>query len=61
MSRWAKVKDHNIELSDDGETIEIYVGSDDQGSNYLEVSTERLRRLLKLRKILNGNFATKSN
>ena len=46
MSFWYEIKDNNIELSDDGKTIEVLYKSDDFGNYYLELSVEHIKKLL---------------
>lgn len=43
MSEWYKPKAEDIELSDDGKTIEIYVHTNDFGNVYADVPIELLR------------------
>jgi len=46
MSKWIKAKDDRVELSADHKTVEVYLGNDDQGSQYLELDAEHLRNIL---------------
>jgi len=47
MSIWTKVLKAEMELSDDKETIDIFVGSDDCGNNYLEIKVSDIKELMK--------------
>lgn len=40
MSTWKTVKKEDIELSQDGETIEVYIDCDKFGNNYIEISKQ---------------------
>ena len=46
MSQWKGIKPEDIELSDDKKEIEIYIGSDDFGSNYVTILVEDIKKLL---------------
>jgi len=47
MSQWYEVKDaDDVELSDDGKTVEILFDTDDNGNRYVTVPVEVLARLL---------------
>ena len=43
MSTWIEVKEEDVELSDDGKTIEVLYSSDKFGNNYIEIPVEFLR------------------
>ncbi len=38
MSLWHKIKNQDdVEISDDGETLDVLFSSDDSGNNYVEI------------------------
>ena len=48
MSVWIKIKSQeDVELSEDGETIDVHYGHDHNGNNYIEIPIEFLKSLLK--------------
>ena len=46
MSMWTSVLRSEMELSDDKETIEILVGTDKCGNNYLEIKVSDLLEII---------------
>ena len=48
MSIWKQVDEEDVELSEDGKTIDICIGADQFGNNYLEVPVELILKLLKV-------------
>ena len=48
MSEWYKIKDQaDVELSEDGKSIEIMFNTNYSGSQYIEVTVEFIKRVLK--------------
>jgi len=48
MSEWYKIKDQaDVELSEDGKSIEIMFNTNYSGSQYIEVPVEFIKRVLK--------------
>jgi len=46
MSKWIKVPNNHLELSKDKETVDVYLGGDEEGSQYLELDANYLKELL---------------
>ena len=44
MSKWQEVKIEDIEI--DGEDVNIYIGSDDEGNNYVYFNLEDFKKLI---------------
>lgn len=48
MSKWQEITDsEDVSLSADGKTIDVYIGSDDEGSIYIEIPIEFIKEKLK--------------
>lgn len=47
MSKWIKVESQeDVELSEDGQMIEVYVDSDEFGNNYVEIPVGFVKQVL---------------
>ena len=45
MSTWIEIKEADaVELSDDGKTIEVYIGSDHGGAIYVDIPLEFIHK-----------------
>ena len=50
MSLWKKIKDEDdVELSEDGKTLEVLYDTDKQGNYYIEIPIEIVRKAMGLR------------
>lgn len=47
MSSWIEIKKEDIELSDDGQEIEIMLEGDEFGNNYITLKVEDVKEILK--------------
>ena len=59
MSIWKTIKDkEDIEYDSDTETIDILIGGDEQGNNYISVPVEYIINVLKNKMLenINGEF-----
>lgn len=46
MSYWIKIEDkEGVELSEDGTSLDVLIGSDSFGNNYIEIPLEFIKRL----------------
>ena len=47
MSMWYKIKDQeDVEISEDGKTIDVLFGGDHNGNNYVEIPIEFITNVL---------------
>lgn len=46
MSYWYEPKKKDIDITEEGDEIHIYLGSDESGNIYASVKTEDIRELL---------------
>ena len=47
MSTWVEIKNQeDVELSDDGKTIEVLYSSDQHGNNYIDIPVEFIKSVL---------------
>lgn len=48
MSYWYEPKKKDIDITEDGKEIHIYLGSDDSGNIYVSLKVEEICEILKL-------------
>lgn len=46
MSHWYEPKIKDMFLTDDGKELNIFIGSDDFGNNYVSLEVEELKKFL---------------
>ena len=47
VSTWRKINDPGVDISEDGQTIEVLFESDKMGNNYFEINVDHIKRLIK--------------
>lgn len=47
MSYWYEVKKEDIDITEDGQEIHIYLGSDESGNIYVSLKSKDIKELLK--------------
>ena len=51
MSEWYEAKDKDIEISEDGETLDVYVKHNDFGAVYVEIPIKLILKILQPKKL----------
>ena len=46
MSQWREIAKEDVELSNDKQTIDVLIGSDYNGNNYIEIPIEYIIEIL---------------